>query len=37
MYACTLIFILMLPITFLVVTLEDLFTSDELNDMGIQL
>jgi len=37
MFACALIFILMLPITFLVATIEDLFSSDELSEMGIQL
>ncbi len=37
MFACALIFIFMLPVTFLVATIEDLFTSDELTEMGIQL
>jgi len=37
MFAYALIFILLLPITFLIATLEDLFSPDELTEMGIQL
>ena len=37
MFACALIFLLLLPITFLIATIEDLFSPDELTEMGIQL
>jgi len=37
MFACVLIFMLLLPITFLIANLEDLFSPDELTEMGIQL
>jgi hypothetical protein len=36
MFVCVLIFLL-LPITFLIANLEDLFSPDELSEMGIQL
>ncbi len=35
MFFCVLILLLILPVTFLSVALEDFFSSDELADMGI--
>lgn len=35
MFLCVLIFILILPVTFLSLALEALFSSDELDEMGV--
>lgn len=35
MFLCVLIFILILPVTFLSLALEDFFSSDELDEMGV--
>jgi hypothetical protein len=37
MFACILILILFVPVSFLLVTLETLFTPEELTEMGIRL
>jgi len=37
MFACILIFILFAPSLFLLVTIETLFTPEELSEMGIRL
>ncbi len=36
MFLCIFILVLILPITFLSLALEDLFSSDELNEMGVR-
>jgi len=37
MFACILILILIIPVSFLSVTIEGFFTSEELSEMGIRL
>jgi hypothetical protein len=37
MFACILFFILILPVSFVLVTVEGFFTSEELSEMGIRL
>lgn len=37
MFAYALILILVLPVTFMTVTVENSFSAEELNEMGIQL
>lgn len=37
MFACILFFIFILPVSFVLVTVEGFFTSEELSEMGVHL